>query len=507
MSRQLDLVVVNPGNSQRIYQSLSQNLTAIEPPVWAGLLSAFARNRGFSVEILDANAEQLSIEETADRVRDMNPMLTALTVYGHNPSASTQVMPGASALATELRQTAPDLKTIMVGGHVAALPERTMQEEDVDYVCSGEGLCTLVDLLETLNTGHPALKNVRGLLYREDGEVLSTLSAPLVRELDAEIPAMTWDLLPMHLYRAHNWHGFGERDRMPYAALYTSLGCPYRCSFCCIQAPFKQGEESLGYKPEVNSYRCWSPEAIIAQIDTLVNEYGVKNIKIADEMFVLNPRHVIGICDKIIERGYDLNIWAYTRVDTVQDRMIGKLREAGIKWLAIGIEAASEKVRNDVDKNFSADQIQETISRVRGADINIGANYIFGLPEDDGQSMQDTLDLALDINAEWANLYCAMAYPGSQLYETALRDNLPLPTSWAGYSQHAFDSLPLPTHHLPGEDVLRFRDAAFHTYFTHPQYLSMIQKKFGQDTVAHINEMTAQKLDRRYHQESLPLVG
>lgn len=507
MSRQLDLVVVNPGNSKRIYQSLSDNLTAIEPPVWAGLLAAYVRNKGFSVEIIDANAEQLTIEETAVRVQDMDPVLTALTVYGHNPSASTQVMPGASALGTTLRELAPEMKTIMVGGHVAALPERTMREEDVDYVCSGEGLSTVVDLLETLKSSVPTLKNVRGLWYRDGDELLKTLPAPLIRNLDEEIPAMTWDLLPMDLYRAHNWHGFGDLNRMPYAALYTSLGCPYRCSFCCIQAPFKQGEQTLGYKPEVNSYRCWSPDAIMAQIDTLVNEYGVRNIKIADEMFVLNPRHVIGICDGIIERGYDLNIWAYTRVDTVQDRMIDKLSNAGVNWLAFGIEAASEKVRNDVDKRFTEEQIHETLARVRAADINIGANYIFGLPEDDMDSMQETLDLALEINAEWANLYCAMAYPGSQLYDDALRDGMSLPETWAGYSQHAFDSLPLPTRHLSGEDVLRFRDEAFNTYFTNSNYLAMIEKKFGADTVTHINKMTAHKLDRWYNHQTLPLVG
>ena len=79
-----------------------------------------------------------------------------------------------------------------------------------------------------------------------------------------------------------------------------------------------------------------------------MNTYGVRNIKFADEMFVLNQRHVLGICDLIIERGYDLNIWAYARVDTVKDGMLDKLKRAGFNWLALGIEAANDGVLTDV---------------------------------------------------------------------------------------------------------------------------------------------------------------
>ena len=98
---------------------------------------------------------------------------------------------------------------------------------------------------------------------------------------------------------------------------------------CCIQAPFKSGEAAGGVRGTTNTYRYWSPDAVIAQIDVLVNEYGVRNVKIADEMFVLNRRHVEGVCDRIIERGYDLNIWAYTRVDTIKDGMLEQAEGGG----------------------------------------------------------------------------------------------------------------------------------------------------------------------------------
>jgi radical SAM superfamily enzyme YgiQ (UPF0313 family) len=483
----------------QIYQSLGNTLSAIEPPVWAGLMANFARRRGISVHILDADAENLGPAETAERIAEIDPVLAAIVAYGHQPSASTQTMPAAGAICTALKQAAPQVKTLLVGGHVATLPERTLREEDADFVCGGEGPYTLVELVQALKTGRPQeYAKVRGLWYRDGLQIRSTPPAPLARELNQEMPEMAWDLLPMGKYRAHNWHCFGDLKRQPYAALYTTLGCPYHCTFCCIQAPFKSGEKVLGFKENVNSYRFWSPQSVIAQIDKLVNEYGVRNIKIADEMFVLNPRHVAGICDLIIERGYDLNIWAYARVDTIKEGMMDKLKKAGFNWLAFGIEAASERVRDDVQKGFDQEDVYKTIELVRAAGINVGANYIFGLPEDDLDTMQATLDLAIQLNAEWANFYCTMAYPGSQLYNTALIEGWQLPESWSGYSQHAVDTLPLPTRYLSADEVLRFRDQAFQVYFNNPKYLDMITQKFGPETAQHIREMASHQLARKY---------
>lgn len=499
----LDLLLVNPGGRWQVYQALAATLTAIEPPVWAGLMASYVRRHGFSVNILDANAEGLSTEETVDRIAEINPLLTAIVVYGQQPSASTQTMPAAGQICVAVKKACPKLKILLVGGHVAALPERTLKEERADFVAAGEGLVTLHELLLALRSGRPEdLSKVSGLCYRENETLCFNPVPPLVKNLDEEMPTVAWDLLPMEKYRAHNWHCFGDLNRQPYAALYTTLGCPYRCNFCCIQAPFRPGENALGKGRGVNSYRFWSPEAVIGQIDFLVKNFGVRNIKFADEMFVLNPRHVLGICDRIIERGYPLNIWAYARVDTVREGMLPKLKQAGFQWLGFGIESANQRVRDDADKGFRQEQIFETLDRVRAEGICIGANYIFGLPEDNVQSMQETLDLALDLNAEWANFYCAMAYPGSPLYQTALQEGWPLPDSWGGYSQHSVDTFPLQTRYLSGAQVLRFRDEAFQHYFGSPRYLEMIGRRFGPETVRHIQEMSSHRLIRRYVPDS-----
>ncbi len=488
MGSKLDVVFVSPGARGQLYQELGNTLTAIEPPSWAGMLATYCRDRGFSVDILDAEAMNLSPTGAAEEVVARDPRLAVLVVYGHQPSASTQSMTAAGETLRAIRDGNPEIATLIVGGHVSALPERTLLEEAVDYVCEGEGPRTIEQLLTLLRDGSKdEIEKVEGLWYREGDAVRHTARAQNVDDLDAAFPSLAWDLLPMDRYRAHNWHCFDDLDRRePYASFYTSLGCPYACTFCCINAPF--GRSGIRYH---------SPEQVIGQIDHLVANYGVRNIKIVDEMFVLNRRHVEGICDHIIERGHDLNIWAYARVDTVKSGLLPKMRAAGIRWLALGIESASAHVRDGAAKKFGQEQIQATIGEIQSADINVIGNYIFGLPDDDHETMKATLELAMSLNCEFANFYSAMAYPGSPLYRTALERGWALPESWDAYSQHAFDALPLPTERVAAADVLRFRDEAFHAYFENPQYLDFIEAKFGRQTRTHVESMTQHRLKRK----------
>jgi anaerobic magnesium-protoporphyrin IX monomethyl ester cyclase len=494
--RKLDLLLINPSSRTQVYQSLANELAAVENPVWAGLMASFCRTASLSVELIDAEAEGMTAEQTAERVRDAAPVLAAVVAYGQQPSASTQVMTAAGRVCTAIKRLTPEQKVMLIGGHVTALPERTLAEEDADFVAAGEGLHTLVDLVRALRTPCPDLAQVPGLWRREAGRPWATADRPLVADLDARMPDQAWNLLPMARYRAHNWHCLDGRKRQPYAAIYTTLGCPFHCSFCCIQAPFRTGERAGGLRETSNSYRYWSVEAVLAQIDVLVQRYGIRNIKIADEMFVLNRKHVLGICEGLIRRKYDLNIWAYARVDTVKEGMLDALREAGFAWLALGIEAGSERVRAGVDKRFDQQQVFEVVGQVRAAGINVIGNYIFGLPEDDAETMRATLDLAVELNCEFANFYSAMAYPGSPLYERAVRQGVPLPSAWTGYSQHSRDCLPLPTRHLTAQEVLAFRDKAFTSYYTNPQYLEMVGRRFGCEMLQHIRQMTGVTLER-----------
>ncbi len=491
--KKIDILLINPGSLQAVYQELNHEFSAIESPSLAALFATYVRLKGASVDIIDAPALNLDPSQVADLIdQDYDPTLVVMVVYGFQPSASTQNMPAAGQTCRELKKRRPELKILMTGTHVAALPQKTMEEETVDFVCSQEGPQTIFATFEVLKAQSYDFTSVPSLYYRKEKHIVSTPKGPLLENLSKVMPGAAWDLLPMDRYRAHNWHCFEHIDqRAPYASIHTSLGCPYRCTFCCINAPFGG-----------SSYRLWDPKVVVKDIDVLVNKYGVKNIKFVDEMFVLNRRHVNDICDLLIERQYGLNIWAYARVDTVKDAFLEKLCKAGIRWLALGIESGSQHVRDGVEKGrFGTEDILRVVKNIQNANINVIGNFIFGLPDDTFESMQETLDLALEANCEFANFYCAMAYPGSKLYKIALENHWDLPISWLGYSQHAYHSQPLRTEKLTSAEVLAFRDQAFHLYFSHPKYLALVEKKFGPKVLSHINQMNQIKLRRKIVEE------
>lgn len=480
--KSLDLLLIHPGADRDIYGPLTDEFTAIEPPLWSRLIAGYIRDRGFTVRIIDAEADQIGPIEVAARVVELRPRLLCIVAYGHQPSASTQQMPAAGRIAQAVKQVC-SIPVVIVGGHVSALPEQTLRDERVNFVIVGEGPVTLEQLLR----GKPPW-DIPGLGWRDSPTKVSVNPRPPSIEIN-ELHGRVWDLLPMDKYRGHNWQCFDDLSRrQPYASIYTSLNCPYQCSFCCISAPFGD-----------NKYRRRTPIDVVAEIRYLYRRHKVKTFKIVDEMFVLNERHYMAVADGLIQAGIgdDINIWAYARIDTVKRHTLERMRRAGFKWLALGIESGSKYVRDGSNKALRSDDIVGIVRDIQAAGINVIGNYIFGLPDDDLASMQETLNLALNLNTEFANFYSAMAYPGSTLYKQALAKGWELPQAWSGYSQHSYDCRPLDTQHVAAHSVLAFRDEAFQIYFTSDRYLEMIDRRFGSNTVAHIRRMTEHRLARK----------
>jgi len=490
----MDVLFIHPGNQKRIYQDLAKEFTAVATPAWTLLLANYVRNQGYSTAIYDVHIEGWDKDVPKELSDRYDPNLIVIMVYGHNPSASTQTMPAAGAIARDIKAFNSDIPVAMGGIHPSALPERTLREESVDFVIQGEGPYTIAGLIECLG-GRKAIKDVKGLWYWSNGEVEFTSQAPVVADLDEQLDGYAWDLLPnLDRYRAHNMHCFqdfqkSQREdfsdvRSPYAAMNTSLGCPYSCHYCCINAIF--GKPGIRY---------WSLEKVLSWIDVLVNKYRVRNIRFDDELFILSPKRVERFCDMLIERNYDCNLWVYGRVDTTKDFLLKKIKQAGINWICLGIESGNEKVRNDVNKSIRKD-IKDVVRAIQAHDIYVLGNYMFGLPEDDLTTMQETLHLAMDLNCEFANFYTVMPFPGSALYDWAVEQGT-VPDSWAAFSQHSYDTRPLPTRYLSPTEVLAFRDEAFNTYFSSDRYLKMIDAKFGSKVTRHLEKMLTIKIRRR----------
>lgn len=505
----MDLLLINPGNASGIYQDLSQNLAAIEPPTWALLLAEAVRSKGFSVGILDVNAERLSTEEGVMRVTEISARVNCFVVYGQNVNSGTVAMSGALTLANALKLKSKESLTVFVGSYLQALPKKALIDEpSIDIALTNEGVYALLNLLKLSNFEEENLKNVKGICYRDgSGNVVMTKPEVVVpsSRLDEDLPGYAWDLLPfksrpLDLYRSPLWHsGYDEDYRSPYAAIQTSLGCNFGCSFCMINIINRNDNDEVGIASNYKGMRFWSVEHTLRQFDQLA-ELGVRTIRVVDEMFLLYRKHYEPLCHALSSRDYssELRMWAYSRVDTVTNPdLLKTVRSAGFRWLCLGIESATKSVRLEVSKGkFEDVDIAAVIRQVHNADIEVLANYIVGLPGETQESMQRTLDFSIELCTSGWNMYTAMALPGSELYSNALNQGLPLPKSYTGYSWHSKDSFPLNTIALSSADIVAFRDYAFNEYHQNPSFLSRIQSRFGDKAVDTINKMTTVKLER-----------
>jgi len=507
-SPQLDVLFVNPSSALQAYQGLAETYAAIEPPTWALLLAQSCRAKNFNVAILDCDAERLSLPHAIERIHYAAARLVVFVVYGQNPNSGTTGMIGATLLAKALKKYYPTTQICFVGSHTSALPREVLQHSFVDFVLLNEGVYALHNLLKTDLKSQLDKVNGIGYKIKEDANTAQLILNPpqtVVPQdcIDRDMPGYAWDLLPyrsqpLDLYRAHFWHAeFDHQKRTPFAAIYTSLGCAFACNFCMINIVNRHNNRDDINASHSKGMRYWNAQLIANELEKLAM-MGVETVRISDEMFFLNRRYYEPLLNEIIKRGLKLRMWAYSRVDTVRSDYLERFQQAGINWLALGIEAGNQVVRQEVSKgSFKEVNIVDVCAEVRATGMNVISNYIFGFPEDNVTTMQETLDLALRLNTEMANMYPCQALPGSPMYHIAKQNGWKLPSSYSGYAFLSYDSEPLPTKYLTAAEVLKFRDEAWQTYFSNPAYLKLVESKFGLTERKNVEAMTKIKLRRK----------
>lgn len=349
----------------------------------------------------------------------------------------------AEAAGLSIEQTATfinhsnhkDIMIIVMGNNpsVSSTPKMAIAEELADRL-DGRNVC-LIGL-------HP---NAAGSKY------------PVNRKPFVGMPMMLWHKLSMmgDAYRAHVWHCLDGSPRSPYASIYTSMGCSYSCYYCPIHALYPDRQVKLRGIMD-----------IAFEMEILVGVYGVSNIKIWDELFALKEERVIEIC-KIFQQYRGLNIWAYSRLDTITEKMLKAMSDSGFKWLACGFEGIN-------DRKFLSTKAEDVIKMTRDAGINIIANFMFGLPNTTEDDDKRSLDFAMKHLFEFVNFYDAKPYPGSQWYEDVKPNNI------------EFDQY---------KEISPFRQKAFHEYFSNPDYLNMLGNKWGEQAIKTIKDMEAWKIN------------
>lgn len=483
------IILATANSKKELYSVTADDFSAIAPNIQLGLLGSYIKSKGIDIDLVDSETDRISIDQLIGTVENEQPLLLGLIATGANPSSSTMSMVGIINFFEKFNRLNSKVRTFIWGPHPTVLPERSLRETGADFIVRGEGYEAITELFHAL-VKNRGIEGIPGLSYpvKNNTEVKYAHNKPasLINNLD-RLPMIDWEIMNPAKYRAHNWHCFGDiNNRSPYAIIWTSFGCPFRCIYCCINNLFGR---------RVQRFR--SVDNVINEISILVEKYKVRHLKVLDELFVINPERIKEFCDKLEEKNYDLNMWSYARVDTVNSYLLKRLKKVGMNWLSYGFESAQASALSNIKKGYAINKAEEVIKITHGEGIAICADVMFGLPDDDTETMEQTYDFLVKHNFEWANIYPMFAYPGTALYAGAQ-----VTKPWKNYSLYGYECFPMGTKYLAPKEVLKFRDEAFIRYHSRTEYLDMIENKFGGETRKHIKKILRVPLRRRLLEET-----
>lgn len=346
----------------------------------AGYLRQFP---GFEITLIDAKLERLDFAETHRRLVELAPDVVGFTAF------TSEIKPAAYQ-AVLLKEALPETVTVVGGAHVTALPEQTLQEfPSFDLAAFGEGEITFYELCEALRSGGE-LRGIPGLAYRSGSDVVMGPMRERILDQDS-IPLPAWDLLP----------------RADVYWVQSVRGCPFNCLFC------------MNHNGRVARKR--SVANVIEEIQLIVDTYHPKQIRFGDELFTVDMPRIHALMDALIERGLHRRVeWdCQTHVRFVNYELLKKMKEANCFIVEMGIETGDEEKLRQMGKGTNLEVILRARDAARQAGIHFGIFLILGHPNETRESLQRTIDLAIELNPDLPMFSIMTPFPGTEISRLA----------------------------------------------------------------------------------------
>ena len=285
-------------------------------------------------------------------------------------------------------------------------------DQHVDYVVKGEGENTVLCLVNALaDNANP--DTIDGIVFRRDGETISTAARPVMKDLDA-LPIPAWDLVDIQQYKDIWLSAYGYFS----LNLATTRGCPFKCNWCA--------------KPIYgNRYNSRSPEHVVREIEFLIENYAPDHFWMCDDIFGLKPGWIQAFRNKVKERNLNFRYKIQSRVDLLlQDDTVAALAECGAQTVWVGAESGSQHILDAMDKGTTVEQIEEATKLLRAKNIRVGFFLQFGYPGETQADIDKTIDMVLKLMPDEIGISVSYPLPGTKFYEK-VKDQLSAKQNWS----------------------------------------------------------------------------
>ncbi len=429
------ITLINPDSNTEVLSKLDFKT----PPIGLAYIASVLRENGFNVRIIDNVVEKLDLNEIIRRIRDS--VVVGITTT--TPTFNT-----ALKYAKKIKQALENVFVVLGGIHVSFLPYSALKYEFVDAVCISEGEYTMLELAEKIERGKSP-EGVKGLIYKENGKIVDNGRRDFIRDLDS-LPFPAYDLLPLEKYSI-----LGQK--LEHFPMMSSRGCPFSCRYCASSL-------FMGKR-----FRARSAENVVDEMEWLQDKFGAKYIAFSDDTFTLSKKRVEKICNEVKGRCLDVEWSCSSRVDTINEELIKKMKSAGCNCIYYGVESANPKILNDYyRKKISLGQVTTAVKKTKENDIQTVCSFIIGAPMETKEDMMKTLKFSIKLNPDYAQYSILTPYPGTEIYREAKEKGWLLTEN---FDEYTCGKPVLKNFYLTPREISKFLRYCYMRFYLRPRFI------------------------------------
>ncbi len=362
-------------------------------PLGIMALDAYLRERGYDdIHLFDMRLRREAPAQLVDRVLAMQPDVVGL-------SALTLEKDRVHEVATLLKRLAPSTIIVVGGPYGSSSRQALMTDPCIDYTVVGEGEVTFHELLETLRADGD-LSTVNGIVFRSRGRVIETASRAMIVDLDS-LPMPSWDRIEMAKY-SHTYH-VENMTGEPWAVISTSRGCPFKCTYC--------------HDVHGKRFRARSPQNVVDEIELLVEEYGIGEVLVHDDIFNFDKPRLLEICGLIRERGlkFHMQFPNGMRADMLDEEMLQALRSVGTYRVTYAIESVTPRIQKLAKKHLNLPRVEGLLEVTDRLGFLMHGFFMLGFPGETREEIKATIDFAVRSQLHTAGFFLVTPFAGSDL--------------------------------------------------------------------------------------------
>jgi anaerobic magnesium-protoporphyrin IX monomethyl ester cyclase len=444
------VLLINPPATM----TLSGNLPTVvdeergfNPPLGILYLAAFLRREKVcDVEVIDAQVEELDFPGLKERIRNISPDLVGI-------SAMTFTLLDCIKVARIVKELHPKIPIAWGGSHIHIYADETIKLPEADFCFTGEGEHAFVELLKVLHQPDEWDK-IQGLVFRRNGKIVRTPTRKLLANDDLDLlPFPARDLVPYRKYSSV----MAKRD--PITTMFTSRGCPFRCSFC--------DRPHLG-----KNFRANSPKYVVDEMELCI-DMGIREFLIYDDTFTVDKKRVHAICDEILKRKLDIGWDVRAKVNTIDAELLKHMRAANCERIHYGVEAGTDRIMKVLRKGITTEETRKVFKMTKEAGIDTLAYFMIGSPSETREEIHETFQFMQDLDPDYTHITILTPFPATEIYYQGLSSGLLKEDYWKNFALN-----PTPefrpkfwTEIMSERELQELIVEAYRSFYSRPSYI------------------------------------